>query len=438
MALGDGCWGPEVHWDGENSAAFTGPRAGAWPYGSTCAIDAANGLEIDPAGVVFADPPLALLPYAASWDSSIIGAIPSQDSLMDPGLNYPALLSGVVPGYQIPAPACDRCGIQEMQAATVDVVIGTGSTFGATLRGRQVLSVPNPAAAGPAALADAIGANPMAYLSGLTPGFSDEPWAYTPAGLNSLGGSVVLNGTNQGLLVPVNVAATDYTITAWVKPTADNGGTIMALGGNHTYQWQIVQRTPAGSGQWRLVSSQTDSTTSASTVEGSIAIGTPTAGWYHVALVYTAASNEFALYVNGGATSLAGTFTWAAWAGATALLRLGHVNNHGTIGAYLTGSFTDVMFYRTALADTDVADLYATPAVPTAGATSWWKLADGYKPMRLLRTFQAPVAQLNADNTPPSLLRAPALVLSNAGANRTLMRSWRTGVTGIAYSPVAT
>jgi hypothetical protein len=108
-------------------------------------------------------------------------------------------------------------------------------------------------------------------------------------------------------------------------------------------------------GKWAM--STRDSDSQSATLRQALSTGTATTGtWTHLVGVYDTGANQLRLYVNG---TLQSTTTVSSVANATGALQVGRGMSNGGYASYWSGSIDQVRMYSHALADSDVAALYA-------------------------------------------------------------------------------
>jgi hypothetical protein len=188
------------------------------------------------------------------------------------------------------------------------------------------------------------------------------------------------------------VTPSDYTVSAWVKPST-LGGIVLAQTGVHTSCMNInIDTTTVGSetfGRWNFRMSNTDS--------NSRTWATATAGdtyyvklgaWTHLTATYNAASNYMRLYVNG--IPAAAATPSAVWGGGCNTFTLGRYWDQDAPHGYFNGKIADVQVWgNTAMTPTEIAATSGNPDytlfpsnghtyTSAASATTWtWQTQCG-------------------------------------------------------------
>src|SRR5262249_51373638 len=130
-------------------------------------------------------------------------------------------VGGSAPVISVPAATCGNALFMENDTAMFDVTVGTGCQFQANIDSRTVFNLDNhvtPSLNSASSLVDSIDGRGLLFANGSIPAFSDEPWGNTSGGINSVFGSVALNGSNQGLVALNNFdPSQDWSISLWLK-----------------------------------------------------------------------------------------------------------------------------------------------------------------------------------------------------------------------------
>jgi len=445
MALGDGCWSPGIHWDGENSAALTGPRAGAWPYSGTgCTVADRNGMRADTTlNKLWTDPPMGVNLLSGAWAQDTAGASPAASAVLAPSANVGFLLSGgALPTLAAPAYSCEQPGCWDRLLLTADLTIGTGST--AKLQSDQT------GAGGPAGYVHAFvntgtvptiagTANRNTGLIALTwvPATSNAQFSDDPYGLNAVnatgpfaGSYLTVPAHSDRAVAPWN-NSTNWTVSWWAKPrvlaaTGARGlaGVPLSVDGG-TNNMVTLGQTPGDATRWTLSNTVSD-TGGATRNTYLLPSGSHTVGaWHHLAIVMTGSSAQ--VYVNGTLALTQALTTWLPTA-----LTVGAVNPGSS--NFWDGNLANVMIYQSALTSTQIGVNYNTPKTPTSGALVWWPLSDGANQQRSVRTVTIPRAYLYAaggGNVPQVNLR----MFHTAGSNAHVINSWAMQLISAFYDP---
>ena len=201
----------------------------------------------------------------------------------------------------------------------------------------------------------------------LTPSSSGANWVsgdlFSPAASFN-GTSGYLTGTSgQGGLTNTR----DYTVSAWVKPTAV-GGVVFAESDESTdescmglYLDTYTDSSGHTFGRWNFETTSANSTSRTLTV-ASVGSSNPVhvGSWTHVAVTYDASTKYMELYVDGiPATSAKPSTVWSS--GCTSF-ELAHHFDQGGLHSYFPGDIADVEVWAGAtLTPTEIADLSGTP-----------------------------------------------------------------------------
>lgn len=445
MALGDGCWSPGIHWDAEHSAAFVGPRAGAWPYGSGCPIGARNGLFTDPLkDQVFIYPPMGTGPLSGAWKSTDLLVSPLPGYVIPAGSSVPISSGFASPSLPVPAFSCGTPGLWDRQALTVDVTIGTGSTVGVTnddlpapnsnylMQYGNQFPVPSPgttAKLAPASTSTAALAFKVAETAG---NFSDDPYGVVPA------------FTGSWTLSPVHSdwAAVDpwpgsfpntFTIMAWCKPrtTTPQGqygmaGVVLSVDGTNNNLISIGQTNASSS--W-VVSNASDDLGPPPASQNLYSAGSNTMTWgvwQHVCV--TVSGTTATVYVNGVSY---GSTTITHWT--PGRFTVGAISPGGGTNKF-DGAIANVMIYSSALTLSQVQQNFNTPTAPTSGYISWWPLNDASSTQRIVRTLTVPrgYAYAGVGGNPTSRFRVADL---SGSLNASVLNNWWLAFQSTFYTP---
>lgn len=190
--------------------------------------------------------------------------------------------------------------------------------------------------------------------------------------------------------VPIDTSRS-FTVTAWAlsstaRPTK-NGAVISQEGSvNSAFTVRYVA-DPAGTGRWRIVMPNADTTSAATASADNTSFDDyGSGGWNHLALVYDSFAGQMRLYVNGQLEQTVcadsdgdGTpddptctniVSWASNAigfNATKSLQFGRAKTGGVWGENWSGSIDDVWAFQGVLSQTQIQQLATgTPGLPTA------------------------------------------------------------------------
>lgn len=154
---------------------------------------------------------------------------------------------------------------------------------------------------------------------------------------------ITLDGTNSTLTTSGPALATnaDFTVSAWVKPTA-SGGTVLSQDGTNTAGFKLWAHTADNS--WRFAMSTTDAASptwnTASAATGTVRLGV----WTHLTATYKHSTGLMELYVNG--VNVAYTTHTVTW-NATGAFRFGaHRASASGLDGYLNGQLADVQVWN--------------------------------------------------------------------------------------------
>jgi Concanavalin A-like lectin/glucanases superfamily len=141
---------------------------------------------------------------------------------------------------------------------------------------------------------------------------------------------------------------TDFSVSAWVKPTAA-GGTIFSQSGTDDSAFFL---SPTAAGKWEF-GLNTGGTTSATYVEKTVG-SYVTGSWVHVTLVYTSATDTLALFVGSTHVGSVTTTTPPTVAGNFVL---GADQSGGSPGSFFTGQIAHVTTWNSTLTSGQIAKL---------------------------------------------------------------------------------
>lgn len=398
MALGDGCWAPGIHWDAENAAAFTGPRAGTYPYSAgadVCKLPVANNLGVDPlTGIVWSRPPDYQIDMSKSWSGGDGVPLPANFLIDTLWYNFDLSSHGIAVGapwpkipWTGPATVCaPRAWAAGGNAAlTATFLVGTGESV--ILTGRMAPTTqpttsaqaapvraafynPFPASATPTVAKDSSGNGRNGTVT--SPAWTDFPSSGStgniPGSLDTDLGAYVIGAAG----LPT-AAGSSFTLSAWLY--ASSGSPFQA----------VLSAPMASSGATATI--YTDGTHLSWQVNNSLGSSGGTAGtmagglYNHVVIIVQPGSVN--AYVNGvsvGPTVIGSplALTGALWAGRM-------ITPPGPSPFF--GRLSNVTAYGRALSGAEALALYNTPLSPPATPLVWWKLNDGYFPRTV--TLQA-------------------------------------------------
>lgn len=449
MVLGAGCWGPGIHWDAENSAAFVGPRAGSWPYGSTCPITAKNGLLIDQnTGKAYAGPPMAMYTYVPHNTSTDAGSnLGSTPYILQPGGgSYIPIVSGQRPGYTvIPAYTCGPAGIFEYDSFTFDVTVGTNSSVsfsGAAIGATPAWQWTNTENPTPATAHDNVNNFQLDCSNGGSYGWTDEPWG---AGYNTVPGNpyagLILGSFQMARqangyittdsLIPVDTTYSGgFAMSFWFKPIAwGDGNPLFSLFNAPNARLIEVQLRQDFPNALRVYfdNGPVNPTGSTTMNLGLSHYGANT--WNFFALSYNPSGAQLSMYCNSNSPYTVTAPYTPLW-GASGM----SLNSDYSYGFAPAGAYAHFRVWNRQLSTAEVNTLMTTPtAAGPSGQTSWWPLNDGVNRQRLVRTVTG-LWSPSWSNGQPNTTVVNAN-LTAAGANASLINAWSGGLTGMAYSP---
>jgi hypothetical protein len=180
---------------------------------------------------------------------------------------------------------------------------------------------------------------------------------------------VVLDGTNSAMATsaPVVNPAQDFTVSAWVMPSA-LGGVAVSQDMTEAASFKIYPDTSTGHWYFCMATADTSSASYTCASGGTAQIGV----WTHVTATYQAASGAMNLYGNG---ALLGTAWHPALTGTTGGdLQIGDYRSGTSHTGYFNGAVADVNAYASALTApqvtaTDTGEYGVTAAI-TSGMVS--------------------------------------------------------------------
>lgn len=445
MALGDGCWSPGIHWDGENSAAFTGPRAGAWPYSGGCTLAARSGLFVDSTtGAAFTYPPVGMNALVASCDQGTAGVSLPAGYLIAPSSINNLLISGLPLTATPPAYSCPVPGCHDQQLLTLDITLGTSSYLQVL---NNDLSVPNgyntmfsnrgaPGTIGTSAKRS-VGTWTLTYkVTEAVGNFSDDPYGAAPrAGAAGFTGSWTLSPAHGDWAAadPTGPQAASGTVMAWCKPRIlvaqgqyGMAGVVFSFDGTNNNALSIGQ-TNTNPTSW-LVSNASDDTgpPPASQNLYNVGAGTMVLGaWQHVAITWSGSS--FTVYVNGVSF---GSGSYANWGGSR--FTVGAISPGGGTNKF-DGQIAHVMYFAsTVLTGTQIQAIMNNSVSPSPTPTQWWPLNDPANPCRMIKTITVPRAYTYAGLGPWSRWRIDG---GSGSATSSVLNAWSLQLGSTFYTP---
>jgi hypothetical protein len=182
------------------------------------------------------------------------------------------------------------------------------------------------------------------------------------------------DGSTSYVSVPDNVALrlnnTDFTLNAWIKLDSYNSSYLSTIvskrfsGLNNGWLWGIngALNTPQGATYYGPGGGTGNANAIGSTVLN-------TGQWYMVTCVYTLASQQLSIYING---VLDHTFSNILTASATATATLLIGKDGATGGYYFQGSMDDVSIYNSALSVSSVQQLYNVTSGTPYRLLAYW------------------------------------------------------------------
>ncbi|MFF4599833.1 LamG-like jellyroll fold domain-containing protein [Amycolatopsis sp. NPDC001319] len=202
--------------------------------------------------------------------------------------------------------------------------------------------------------------------TGNTAAATNVAWADSAATFNGSNSEIATNG-------PVLNTASNFTVSAWVKPTALTA----------SFQTFVVQKASVMSGlyleydpgthKWSFSRFGSDAA-NAPLYRAQSATAAQAGVWTHLVGVYESSTGAMTLYVNG---AVAGTATDPTPMASNGPLVIGHGWYGGANGNYTNGSVSSVQAYSRALSAAEVAGVYnggrsgGTVASSAAETTTW-------------------------------------------------------------------
>jgi RHS repeat-associated protein len=231
------------------------------------------------------------------------------------------------------------------------------------------------------AAADSAGNNPGAVSSGVT-------WS------SERGGAASFNGTTGQINGQAPVDTTrPYTLTAWVKPAAENADRFVALIPGDTGSKPDERVLPGSTGfpaaslfydvetdAWQYTLAARDTYGNVVRFTSATPTGTATGGaWTHLALAVDTVNKRAQLYVNGVALG-AQTTTVHNFNLRASGIRVGAADSWGQTG-FFAGQIDDLQTYQEALSAATIGTLAGSTTFPAADAkvsrTTYGLTADG-------------------------------------------------------------
>jgi hypothetical protein len=173
---------------------------------------------------------------------------------------------------------------------------------------------------------------------------------------------VTFDGTNSALAAggPAINPATDFTVSAWVKPNR-LGGAVMSQDMTHAASFKIYPDTTTGKWFFCMATADTATASYDCTDGGAVNLGT----WTQITATYKAATGVMNLY----ATSVnVASHTHTALTGTTGgALQIGDYLSGTTHAGYFTGQIADVQTWNQVVnpAQASTPDSYYQPITPT-------------------------------------------------------------------------
>lgn len=199
----------------------------------------------------------------------------------------------------------------------------------------------------------------------------NHPLAVTGAQFDDAGriaGSLTFDGDNAGdnratVAGAANVVDTsqNFTISAWVRPTAVKDAGVVAITGSQANGGLL--RYSAANNRWAFIQNVSDSTTAAQARVDSLAPPVLNA-WTHLLGVFNATDKTISFYVNGRLQATA-AFTYTPWK-ATGTVEVGSYRVGTGIGVF-AGSIDDVKIYPRVMSATE-ANVVADPRTGPSGS----------------------------------------------------------------------
>lgn len=194
----------------------------------------------------------------------------------------------------------------------------------------------------------------------------------SPVGDDNLGGYVTLD-SNDYLSLPTSasVIGGSWTVAGWVRKTASTTPSLWSEGVPAAWASDLLiiytRETTADIRVW---------------VDGgarlTVATGTLTDGWHHIAVTYDEVTDLLTAYIDGVQV---GQSTYAIVPWVSTSVRIGAGNNNGTAQQFLTGDAAEVQALSRAFTADEVADLYGQ-----AGQTS--RIATGDTLTKFVLNYQ--------------------------------------------------
>jgi len=211
-------------------------------------------------------------------------------------------------------------------------------------------------------------------LSGTTAADSSgkgHPLAVTGAQFDDAGrvaGSLIFDGNNSGnnratVAGAASVVDTsqNFTISAWVRPTAAKDGGVVAVTGTQAYGGLL--RYSAPNNRWAFVQNVSDASTAGQARVDSLAAPVLNV-WTHLLGVFNVTDKTISLYVNGRLQGTA-AFTHTPWK-ANGTVEVGSYQTATSIGV-LSGAVDDVKIYPRVMSATE-ANKVAAPRTGPSGS----------------------------------------------------------------------
>lgn len=458
MLAGDGCWAPGIHWDAENSAAFTGPRAGAWPWTTPagCTIANDNGLFQDPtSGVLMVAPPVGMNVFTQTWNQASTGASPAANTFASTAQHI--TVNGQPAVITLPNPTCPSSGagprIRTRAQLLLDVTVGTRSNFAVNLPtdsgagqapGFTVDNGANVAAPTITSVSNTGSLGGTGVVNNITT-WSDEPYGILSldqsGNPNGLTGSISVSGTSgtQPQQVyragcPSIDSGQPYTMAVWVKPTAypssGNFGRILFTSGTNA---PLIYADISSTGGLRYLRAASDVASPAYDGWNNSGLSNvvPLNVWSLV-LLFCDGTNVWYQVIPAGQTgsstatkaitigTYAGTHNWGVGGDSTQVTMTGYISNP--------------YFFTRVLSSSDITGLMATPyAPPGASSSIHFRLNNAVARRRVVRSFLRPAFTTNF-----GVISAQwDVIFFPAGANKTVINAWSLTGSGFALSPTS-
>ncbi|MET7279561.1 LamG-like jellyroll fold domain-containing protein [Kribbella sp. NPDC005582] len=182
-----------------------------------------------------------------------------------------------------------------------------------------------------------------------------------------VGGSLTFDGNNSGnnratVAGAASVVDTsqNFTISAWVRPTAAKDGGVVAVTGTQAYGGLL--RYSAPNNRWAFVQNVSDASTAGQARVDSLAAPVLNV-WTHLLGVFNVTDKTISLYVNGRLQGTA-AFTHTPWK-ANGTIEVGSYQTASSIGV-LSGAVDDVKIYPRVMSATE-ANKVADPRIGPSG-----------------------------------------------------------------------